>query len=72
MTTIYKSISHARGEVIGAARVVVEAAQDGNEETVSYAMSVLAIAFEKLDGLRAIARDYEAEIDAVEKAVAHG
>jgi len=62
MTDLYASIADARAEVIGAARYLVESAQDGD---AALGMSVLAIKLERLDGLRAIAKEYEAGLDAI-------
>lgn len=69
MTSIYKDIATARAEVIGAARMVVEDAQRGD---ASFAMSVLAIKLEKLDGLREIRADYEAKLAEIEGRLADG
>ena len=62
MTDIYASIADARAEVIGAARYLVESAQDGD---AALGMSILAIKLERLDGLRAIEAEYRAGLDEI-------
>jgi hypothetical protein len=67
VTGINDAIDNARCEVIGCARYVVNVDADG----LGFAVRRLAIAFERLDGLRAIARDHAKKVDAVLEGAAH-